>query len=102
MTEYTVEEKTIPVYRVEFRGKAKILKMKSAIPGWVAKQAMLPIFYKYHEKFGEVTENLDGSDTLHNVFSEWRYCKTKFIENMQHGLNYAEAELIRFFENDFF
>ena len=100
-TKYTVTTRNVDLYTVRFRGKTKTFQRKDAIQGWIAKQAMLPIFDEYLERYGDVGEDDGNGHPLgRNVFDDWRYLKAKFIEWMADGLEYAEQKLRDYFEND--
>ena len=102
--EYTVSAIVRNVYKVTYNGKSKLFLSGGAnIHGWVAKQAMLPVFDEYNRKYGEseIDDNMGGVH-LRRVWDDWEYRKNIFVLDMfEAGVEYAKQQLVDYFENDY-
>jgi len=101
---WDITTKSITVYLVKFGDKQKTFRYKHAIPGWIAKQAMLPIFQQFDDKYGETELEVGDQGQLYKsrVWDHWLERKYYFIRDMNtHGIEYAEKALIDFFKNDY-
>lgn len=99
-TEYTIKEEKVTIYRVHFRDQYKTFFRKSAIPGWIAKKALLPIMNKFHEVYGEMEDETEWGTSTYTVFRDWNFLKDKFLKDyLEFGLEQAEIRMNDYIEN---
>ena len=98
----TVTAKTQTVYTARYGGKTKTFLQERYVKQWIAKQAMKPIFDRYHAEYGESElENYHGATYTRTVWTDWREIKAWFMAWMDEGgIEFAERKLDEYFKKD--